>query len=445
ALMVVPAGASKGHGLYVALGVLGISHHNAIAFGDAENDHSLLEGCELGIAVANAVPALKARADIVLREPDGSGVAAFLRGPVLREGLRILPARWHVELGHYVDGFPVTLPASQVNVLIAGATATGKSWLAGLIAERLVEAEYSVCILDPEGDHPGLGRLRGVTTLGGPAGAPTVSEIRRNLQHRFGSVVVDASALSLDERPAFYVAALEQIDEQRKANGLPHWIFLDEAQLPAGAEMTRFRPGSTAAKGFCLVTWKPEDIAQAVLDDIDVLMLTSGFPAPEGLAWLPERFHREETEMALARLRPGEALLIMPGTGGGPRVFRTGARAISHVRHWHKYVTSRLPEHRRFHFVAGGFPTGHSAANLAEFHHEVQRAPAASLLHHAANRDFSRWVAEVIRDDALASALRGIETRFPANDARAAEAIRASVLEAIRARYLEEGGAAKAG
>src|SRR6266545_666950 len=76
ALMVLPPGITKGTGLLEALSDLGISHHSTIGVGDAENDHSLLDACELGVAVANAVPGLKERADVVLAEPDGSGVAS---------------------------------------------------------------------------------------------------------------------------------------------------------------------------------------------------------------------------------------------------------------------------------------------------------------------------------------------------------------------------------
>ena len=52
-LMVLPAGVSKGTGLAAGLADLGISAHNAVAVGDAENDHSLLAAAELGVAVAN--------------------------------------------------------------------------------------------------------------------------------------------------------------------------------------------------------------------------------------------------------------------------------------------------------------------------------------------------------------------------------------------------------
>jgi phosphoglycolate phosphatase (TIGR01487 family) len=80
ALMVLPAGVSKGTGLRAALADIGISPHNALAIGDAENDLALLQAAEVGAAVANAVPSLRAHADLVLDEPDGQGVAALLSG-----------------------------------------------------------------------------------------------------------------------------------------------------------------------------------------------------------------------------------------------------------------------------------------------------------------------------------------------------------------------------
>ena len=70
-LMTLPAGVTKGTGLLGALRELGLSPHNAIGVGDAENDHSLLEACEVGVAVANAVDALRAHADMVLGLPHG--------------------------------------------------------------------------------------------------------------------------------------------------------------------------------------------------------------------------------------------------------------------------------------------------------------------------------------------------------------------------------------
>jgi len=82
-MMLVPSGVSKGTGLFDALGDLGISRHSTVAIGDAENDHSLLGACELGVAVADAVPSLRAAADVVLPEAGSAALARFLLGPAV--------------------------------------------------------------------------------------------------------------------------------------------------------------------------------------------------------------------------------------------------------------------------------------------------------------------------------------------------------------------------
>lgn len=74
AVMILPSGVNKASGLEAALGELGIAAHDTVGAGDAENDHSLLAACGLGVAVANAVPALKRRADLVTSGARGDGI-----------------------------------------------------------------------------------------------------------------------------------------------------------------------------------------------------------------------------------------------------------------------------------------------------------------------------------------------------------------------------------
>jgi hydroxymethylpyrimidine pyrophosphatase-like HAD family hydrolase len=74
AVMVLPSGVNKATGLAAGLAELGIEANHVIGVGDAENDHSLLGACGLGVAVANAVPALKKRADLVTRGARGDGI-----------------------------------------------------------------------------------------------------------------------------------------------------------------------------------------------------------------------------------------------------------------------------------------------------------------------------------------------------------------------------------
>ncbi len=101
-LMILPAGISKGTGLLAALSELGVSPHNVLAVGDAENDLALLQVAEIGVAVANAVPSLVEHADLVLEERNGAGVAALLAGPVLTGEQMIRPARPRIAIGRFV-------------------------------------------------------------------------------------------------------------------------------------------------------------------------------------------------------------------------------------------------------------------------------------------------------------------------------------------------------
>ncbi len=73
-VMVLPSGVNKRTGLQVALDELGISAHNVVAVGDAENDLPMLRMSACGVAVANALPSVKEEADIVLEKPRGAGV-----------------------------------------------------------------------------------------------------------------------------------------------------------------------------------------------------------------------------------------------------------------------------------------------------------------------------------------------------------------------------------
>jgi hydroxymethylpyrimidine pyrophosphatase-like HAD family hydrolase len=78
ALMVLPPGVDKASGLLAGLGELGFAPEDAVGVGDAENDLAMLEACGLGVAVANALPSVKERADLVTRGERGAGVAELI-------------------------------------------------------------------------------------------------------------------------------------------------------------------------------------------------------------------------------------------------------------------------------------------------------------------------------------------------------------------------------
>jgi hydroxymethylpyrimidine pyrophosphatase-like HAD family hydrolase len=77
-LMVVPPGVNKATGLAAALRELRLPPARVVGVGNAENDADLLEFCGLGVAVANAAPELKGRADLVTRHGVGRGVVELI-------------------------------------------------------------------------------------------------------------------------------------------------------------------------------------------------------------------------------------------------------------------------------------------------------------------------------------------------------------------------------
>jgi hydroxymethylpyrimidine pyrophosphatase-like HAD family hydrolase len=92
AVMVLPAGVNKGTGVARAAVELSIPLSAIVGIGDAENDYTLLRACGLGVAVANALPSLKAGADLVTQGARGEGVAEAI-GRLLADDLSSVTPR----------------------------------------------------------------------------------------------------------------------------------------------------------------------------------------------------------------------------------------------------------------------------------------------------------------------------------------------------------------
>jgi hypothetical protein len=441
-LMVLPPGISKGFGVAEALADLGISPHSAVAIGDGENDHALLRSCEIGVAVANAVPGLLRHADVVLEKPGGAGVAEFLAGPLLRGEAVIAPKRWRVELGETARGARVTIPAARTNLLVTGRSKSGKSFFAGMLAERLIGLGYSLCLIDPHGDYAALGAMRGVLQVGGADGLPLTERIGRIVEHRFGSVLVDLSSVPGEERNAYVERLLRQLDAERRATGLPHWIFWDEAHAHEGERRALTEMLESPLGGCCLVTYRPHELPDSMRAAFDfVVALPGGKPlaageGPEPLAAVSALYG---VDLDPAEAREGEAFLF--GTGRGARVqrFRASARRSPHVRHWRKYRMARLPEAKRFLFRNGTGALRGVGANVEELHQTLRSCEGSVLRHHALRRDFSRWLVEAIQDDGLAADVRHLEQDFvdSSQDETELERFRDAAVRAIERRYID--------
>ena len=78
------AGVNKGEALKILAQHLGVSLKETVAVGDSYNDLEMLETAGLGVAVGNALPEVKRRADLVVPANDEDGIAYLINEIILK-------------------------------------------------------------------------------------------------------------------------------------------------------------------------------------------------------------------------------------------------------------------------------------------------------------------------------------------------------------------------
>lgn len=78
AAMILPEGCDKATGLEALYRDGILARETTVGVGDAENDLALLAACGLGVAVANALPSVKEKADWVMTQSAGDGVSELI-------------------------------------------------------------------------------------------------------------------------------------------------------------------------------------------------------------------------------------------------------------------------------------------------------------------------------------------------------------------------------
>lgn len=416
-LMVLPQAVSKGAGLREALATLRLSVHNAIAIGDAENDHDLLATCELGVAVSWGSRLLQEAADEVLRGDGPTAVAAYIR--LAAKNLRLPPEKigqHRLSLGTAEDGRELTLAMRGFNTLITGDPRSGKSWAAGLMCEQLILQGYSVCVIDPEGDYRTLETLPGVVLFGGEDPPPELPDLVRVLRHPDMSVVIDLSHAPYQEKMNYMKSLLPMLAAIRKNTGLPHRIVIDEAHhflhVPSVGELLDLTLGA-----YTLVTYRLADLHPGLRNAIECIIVKRTTVPRENqilMDMLQAKGGCSTVMSNLASLGMDEAVLL-PGlqeTGGQCLKFKLFPRLTSHVRHKAKYLDVQLLVEQGFWFTDDSGTLAGPARTLKDFLTQLELAPAAVLAGHARREDFSRWIADVFHDHALASEIRKVEQRF---------------------------------
>lgn len=430
AVMILPPNVNKASGLLAALAELKMSPHSCVGVGDAENDHTFLTACECAVAVANALPMLKERADLVTAEPDGAGARELVER-LLRDDLADLEpqvARHRIPVGTTAAGEEVSISPYGTSALIAGPSGSGKSTLATAIMERLIERVYQLCVIDPEGDYA---NLSGALVLGDQEHAPSPDEILDVLDAPDRHVVVNLLGVPLKDRPGFFATLLPRLQELRARVGRPYWLVVDEAHhlLPPGWDPARLSLPQSLT-GVILITVHPEHVAPAILEGVGEVFGV-GETGEDAVRGFVTATGRPAPVFTPAPLAPGEVLHWSPGAATPPRAVRIVPPRAERRRHVRKYAEGELGPDRSFYFRGPGDRLNLRAQNLASFVQLAEGVDDETWLHHLRRQDYSRWFREAIKNDELAEDAAAVEREAnrPAGDSRA------RIRAAIEQRY----------
>src|ERR1700730_2090582 len=428
AVMVLPAGVSKASVLEAALTLLKLSPHNVVGIGDAENDHSFLRYCGCAVAVANALPLLKESADFVTEEPRGAGVAALARRMIADDlaGLTQGLPRQAVELALDEAGAPVEISPRSGSLLIAGMSGAGNSTVALGLLERFAERGFQFCVIDPEGDYA---ELENTVSFGDAKHEPRLQEAVELLRHPKENLLVNLLGVQLDERPRYFATLFPQLCQLRAETARPHWMLIDEAHHMMPPEWATAANLPQRLEGTILVTVHPEHVARAVLQTIALVVAVGPDPAATlrsfcgALSEAPPEMRDGPIERGLAYLWERRERRLCRVRINDPRQLLR--------RHTRKDAEGELGEDRSFYFRGPDGGLNLRAQNLRLFLQIAEGVDDATWLHHLRAGDYSRWLAESIKDAELASEVAGIEE----NEALNAGQSRVQVKKAIDRCY----------
>jgi hydroxymethylpyrimidine pyrophosphatase-like HAD family hydrolase len=424
-VMILPAGVNKATGLVTALDELGLSSHNSVGIGDAENDHAFLRLCGVSAAVANALPSVKAECDLVTEGRAGTGVAELI-DRILDDDLKSVSRRRHaIPLAETLEGEKVLLRIGCV-LLAAGSSGGGKStFLMGLM-ERLCQCRYQYCAIDPEGDYD---HMDGAVVLGTPQRAPKVKEVMELLHSVRENAIVNLVGLPFADRAVFLTELLAELITLRARTARPHWIILDEAHhlFPTANEQAALALPEEVT-GLIMATVAPRQIAPAALTRVDDVLVLGDRPQ-ETMEQVCRVLGNADAPKLPHDLAKGVGVLWRRSETT-PRTVRIIEPRQQRQRHARKYAEGRLPESRSFYFRGPEARLNLRAQNLTMFLQMAEGIDEETWLHHLKAGDYSRWFRDCIKDDDLANEAASIEL-----DGMDAQESRARIRDAVERRY----------
>lgn len=425
AVMVLPPGINKASGLKLALRKLGMSPHEVVAVGDAENDHSFLLLAECAVAVANAVDSIKEIAAFTTQGEAGSGVVELIDHLLVNDldDLDQELARRHIAIGMRTDGTTVWLPPYGLNILVAGTSGSGKSTLATGLIERFAWQMYQLCVIDPEGDYVNLKTL---VTIGDQHHAPGIAEMMAVLRDPYVHANACLLGVALADRPAYFAELVSHLHTMRMRTGRPHWLVVDEAHhlLPK-----HWGHPPRWLRETVFITVHPGHLSPHVLESIDVVIAT-GKTVNQTLCEFATAIGQLPAALVDSPNGPGDAACWFPKSGQDPFLIRAIPGQAERIRHHRKYAEGDVRYHS-FYFRGPVGKHNIKAQNLHVFCQIAAGIGEETWMYHLRRHDYSRWMRDVIKNPDLATEVEDIENRHDLD----AHQTRVRICAAVGARY----------
>lgn len=220
-----------------------------------------------------------------------------------------------------------------------GKRGAGKTYLASMIAEQMLDAQAQVIVIDPIGNWWGLrvdqdGKSKGkdIFIIGGthgdvPLAAEGGKEIAKLLVEKSISVVLDISEFRKNERKRFVTDFAEEFYQLKKTKPSAVHIFLEESQkfVPqrvqkdearmVGAWEDIVRLGRNYGIGCSLISQRPQSVNKEVLSQVECLCVLQVVGRHERKAleeWIREAGEDRSIVDKLPSLHQGEGYVWSP-------------------------------------------------------------------------------------------------------------------------------------
>jgi hypothetical protein len=250
-------------------------------------------------------------------------------------------------------------------------------------------------------------------------------------------VVIDLSSVEHTAKREYIRSVLPALNVMRRRMGTPHRIIVDEGHYFL-RDAVEDHLLDLDFNGYMVVTYWPSQLPRELVAASEVILVTRESNREEidalrrhctpcqnvsGPAW---------DVLPILRLDQAVALPITAEAGGDLQVFTIGERLTPHVRHRQKYVDVPVRDDRAFVFRGDSCAATVRANTLREFVTVLDGLDVARADGYLRRGDFSRWIADVFGDRALARELQAREQAY-VHTRSTEELMRIGV--AVRSRY----------